>query len=352
MKKLSMSMFANRADYEASLAASQEASTPEPTRSQKLAAAGFVPRPTWRSLPSDEEAGNPRFNPNDACRHGGISATCEACYRLRQEASKPVADEPAMVIAMDEGAREPRIVSWNAFTQGTHWLYTSPQPKEPVADEREAFTYAKNLATALWERHWKETSPHWRPFDDVLGVLTQIDNMVSRLMHPDEHERALAASLASPPALKVEQEPEAMRLRNGNTALLEALMDMVLQHCCSEPDDLIRHNYLSANEAAVEILEEAGMIENDRLNWPALQRRKDSTQSALVASRGDEKDAARYRWLRHGDNDELVLMTYGEHGSRPFDARMDPCWLPRDAMLDVAIDAAMGLGAVGKGDGK
>jgi hypothetical protein len=67
-------------------------------------------------------------------------------------------------------------------------------------------------------------------------------------------------------------------LRNGNTELLEALMDMVLQHCGGYPDDLIRHNYLSANEDAVSILEQAGMIENDRLYWSALQRRKDAAR--------------------------------------------------------------------------
>ena len=45
--------------------------------------------------------------------------------------------------------------------------------------------------------------------------------------------------------------------RAENTALLEALMDMVLQHCCSPVDDLIRHRYISSNEAAVAILEKA-----------------------------------------------------------------------------------------------
>lgn len=41
--------------------------------------------------------------------------------------------EPQMVVAMDEGAREPRIISWNKLAIGTHWLYAAPHP--PVSAE-------------------------------------------------------------------------------------------------------------------------------------------------------------------------------------------------------------------------
>ncbi len=43
------------------------------------------------------------------------------------------------------------------------------------------------------------------------------------------------------------------------------------------------------------------------------------------------KDAGRYRWLRHGDNDDEVIRcdTYGM------------AFLPRNAELDAAIDAVM-----------
>lgn len=54
------------------------------------------------------------------------------------------------------------------------------------------------------------------------------------------------------------------------------------------------------------------------------------------------RDAARYRWLRHGDNDELVMRSYGDKGgARPFDPKIDGCWLPRNDELDRAIDAAL-----------
>lgn len=46
-----------------------------------------------------------------------------------------------------------------------------------------------------------------------------------------------------------------------------------------------------------------------------------------------EADAARYRWLRHGDNDERVLMRGPIH--------KDYVYLLRAEKLDAAIDAAM-----------
>lgn len=49
------------------------------------------------------------------------------------------------------------------------------------------------------------------------------------------------------------------------------------------------------------------------------------------------QDAARYRWLRHGDNDEKVLKTYTSRPSEPGEPTM---FLPRNDELDRLIDAA------------
>jgi len=60
---------------------------------------------------------------------------------------------------------------------------------------------------------------------------------------------------------------------------------------------------------------------------------------AILAEMGRLRaDAARYRWLRHGDNDEkCVRFNDGR------DAMTDPfAWLLRNEELDAAIDAAMG----------
>lgn len=45
----------------------------------------------------------------------------------------------------------------------------------------EELRYAHRLATALWEKHYKADAPDWRPLPDLLGTLTQIDNMCSGL---------------------------------------------------------------------------------------------------------------------------------------------------------------------------
>lgn len=42
----------------------------------------------------------------------------------------------------------------------------------------EAAGYAERLAVALWEKHYKQINPHWKPLSgDLIGILTQIDNM-------------------------------------------------------------------------------------------------------------------------------------------------------------------------------
>ena len=48
-------------------------------------------------------------------------------------------------------------------------------------------------------------------------------------------------------------------------------------------------------------------------------------------------DAMRYRWLRHGDNDEKVLKTYTSRPSKPGEPSM---FLPRNGELDRLIDTA------------
>jgi hypothetical protein len=47
--------------------------------------------------------------------------------------------------------------------------------------EPEAYGYAKRLAEFIWAKHYKNESPNWTPLPDVLGVLTQIDNMTCGL---------------------------------------------------------------------------------------------------------------------------------------------------------------------------
>jgi hypothetical protein len=60
------------------------------------------------------------------------------------------------------------------------------QEQEPVAHY-----YAKHLAIAIWEKHYKDTAPDWTPLPDLMGVLTQIDNMAVGLAPPRREWRWL-----------------------------------------------------------------------------------------------------------------------------------------------------------------
>ena len=58
--------------------------------------------------------------------------------------------------------------------------------------EPDAYGYASRLAVAIWEKHYKDIAPNWKPLDDLMGVLTQIDNMTSGLTR-------MAQQQANPP---------------------------------------------------------------------------------------------------------------------------------------------------------
>ena len=47
--------------------------------------------------------------------------------------------------------------------------------------EQDNLEYAQRLATSLWRNHYLGDAPAWKPFDDMRGVLSQIDNMAAGL---------------------------------------------------------------------------------------------------------------------------------------------------------------------------
>lgn len=55
-----------------------------------------------------------------------------------------------------------------------------------AAEAEESLGYATRLAQSLWEQHWKAAAPQWKPLPDLLGVLTQIDNMTAGLVRTDQ----------------------------------------------------------------------------------------------------------------------------------------------------------------------
>lgn len=71
-------------------------------------------------------------------------------------------------------------------TLGKHPSEIAAARLMPRADvhppEPDALGYATRLAGSLWEKHFKQDAPDWRPLPDLLGVLTQIDNMTTGLV--------------------------------------------------------------------------------------------------------------------------------------------------------------------------
>jgi len=55
-------------------------------------------------------------------------------------------------------------------------------------DKPDAYGYAKRLAEAIWSKHYKTIAPQWEPFDELIGVLTQIDNMTAGLISPTQRK--------------------------------------------------------------------------------------------------------------------------------------------------------------------
>jgi hypothetical protein len=54
---------------------------------------------------------------------------------------------------------------------------------EALAQEQDnAYIYASNLAKTIWQKHWMKESPKFELLDTTEGVLTQIDNMICRLV--------------------------------------------------------------------------------------------------------------------------------------------------------------------------
>ena len=55
--------------------------------------------------------------------------------------------------------------------------------------------YATRLAKLIWERDWKKEAPHWQPLDDLLGVLTQIDNMLAGMEKKKRHNSEVSGAV-------------------------------------------------------------------------------------------------------------------------------------------------------------
>ena len=69
-------------------------------------------------------------------------------------------------------------------------VFRARRTTPPAAQQKpDAYGYAERLAEAIWQKHYKSTAPQWKPLDDLLGVLTQIDNMTAGLTTPPAAQR-------------------------------------------------------------------------------------------------------------------------------------------------------------------
>jgi len=60
-----------------------------------------------------------------------------------------------------------------------------PAPDNRIAEYEKAYQYALNLADCLVKHYPDAVKDRWRPLGDLLGLLTQIDNMVAGLIPAD-----------------------------------------------------------------------------------------------------------------------------------------------------------------------
>jgi len=60
-----------------------------------------------------------------------------------------------------------------------------PAPDNRIAEYEKSYQYALNLADCLVKHYPDAVKDGWRPLGDLLGLLTQIDNMVAELIPAD-----------------------------------------------------------------------------------------------------------------------------------------------------------------------
>lgn len=123
-----------------------------------------------------------------------IAIVCNSAFaQLRARGVAITGDLDAMSFAAQLAAYEERDAAVNALSAMAQRVQEAERQQG-----QEALQYAQSLATALWEKHWKEAAPNWRALDDLTGVLTQIDNAVAGLVRPGltaQHVAHLEAEL-------------------------------------------------------------------------------------------------------------------------------------------------------------
>ena len=100
---------------------------------------------------------------------------------------------------------------------------------QPEQEPVDCYGYAARLATSIWKQHYQKTAPQWQVLDDLIGVLTQIDNMAAGL-------------ISTPLPVQPEQEPVAWEQfhehlveRNFCPRCGKRTADPTMIHTCTPP---------------------------------------------------------------------------------------------------------------------
>ncbi|WP_088158134.1 hypothetical protein [Achromobacter xylosoxidans] len=184
----------------------------------------------------------------------------------------------------DFGGDKAAMTDW-AKDSGATPLYAAPQASE-------AHSYARNLAVTMWEKRFKQDAPEWKPCEDLIGVLTQIDNMTAGLVVPQASEAVRSeqdATGRTPTDYALEfaeylaRDAEyAMACLNASQRANEALLDLTEEVASSDA-------YQAAEEAAAEA-DEAFTEAITGLRSAAFEFRKRRDRAALSAQPGAQKD--------------------------------------------------------------
>lgn len=100
-----------------------------------------------------------------------------------REKGWPVTPIYATPVAAHADMRECRHCGWMCAPNAAKSKRWYPLA-EPVAAQAMELEYATSLAVHLHQRYYTDKAPNWKPFSDLRGVLSQIDNMISGLPAP------------------------------------------------------------------------------------------------------------------------------------------------------------------------
>lgn len=102
------------------------------------------------------------------------------------ELEAAITDLQAVIAEMEAGAQVATVYSFNDLGGTFDWV-SPPNYRPPVGaklyahPQPGATAYAKRLAKSIYTTHYREQAPQWECADDLLTVLSQIDNMVAGL---------------------------------------------------------------------------------------------------------------------------------------------------------------------------